>query len=83
MGLSKIRAYCSLPDMNKIRNTMETIFSREISYGAFLAEKGFMTKKLPVYMLKNSEIYENDVSDTLNLGISTLKFEGLTEIIVK
>ena len=52
MGLSKIRAYCSLPDMNKIRNTMETIFSREISYGAFLAEKGFTTKKLRVYMLK-------------------------------
>ena len=52
MGLSKIRAYCSLPDMNKIRNTMETIFSREISYGAFLADKGFTTKKLRVYMLK-------------------------------
>ena len=52
MGLSKLRAYCSLPDMNKIRNTVETIFSREISYGAFLAEKGFTTKKLRVYMLK-------------------------------
>ena len=52
MGFYKQRAYCSLPDMNKIRNTMETIFSREISYGAFLAEKGFMTKKLRVYMLE-------------------------------
>ncbi len=52
MGLSKIRVFCSLPDMNKIQNTVETIFSREISYGAFLAEKGFTTKKLRVYMLK-------------------------------
>jgi hypothetical protein len=38
--------------MNKIQSTMETIFSREISYGAFLADKGFTTKKLRVYMLK-------------------------------
>ena len=55
MGLSKIRAYCSLPDMNKIRNTMETIFSREISYGAFLADKVLQQKTSCLHVEKTSK----------------------------
>ena len=52
MGFSSLKGFKSLPDMNKIQNNMETIFSKKISYGTFLAQKGFMTKNLRIYMLK-------------------------------
>lgn len=52
MAFSKLRAYCSLPDMNKIGKNMENIFLKEISYGSFLSQKGFMTKNLRLFMLK-------------------------------
>ena len=52
MAFSKLRAYCSLPDMNKIGKNMENIFLKEISYGTFLSQKGFMSKTLRLFMLK-------------------------------
>lgn len=66
MGFPKSRRVFSLPDLKKLQKTMETVFTKRISYGTFLAEKGFMTKKLRLYMLRKHLERVNGNSKTIN-----------------